>query len=46
MINIKHPKISIFVEKIKNYIKIKISEYYKNFKKNNNKIDKEDMNKK
>ena len=46
MININHPKISIFVEKIKSYIKMKISEYYENIKKNNNIIDKEDLNKK
>ena len=27
-ININHPKISIFVEKLKSFIKLKISEYY------------------
>lgn len=31
-INMNHPKLSIYVEKIKNYIKMKISEYYENSK--------------
>ena len=45
-INMNHPKISIYVEKIKNYIKMKISDYYENSKKIKEKTNNEEISKK
>ena len=41
-----HPKISIYVEKMKNYIKMKISDYYENSKKIKEKTNNEEISKK